>query len=49
MSSENHPMFGKTGENHLRFGISLTDNVITNMKEAQRKIDRTGIKIHEEC
>jgi len=44
MSGENHPMCGKTGENHPRFGISLTDNVITNMKEAQKKIDRTGIK-----
>lgn len=44
MSGENHPMFGKTGENHPRFGISLTDNIIANMKEAQKKIDRTGIK-----
>jgi hypothetical protein len=44
MLGENHPMFEKTDENHPRFGISLIDNVIVNMKEAQKKIDRTDTK-----
>lgn len=44
MLGENHPMFEKTDENHPIFGISLIDNVIVNMKEAQKKIDRTDTK-----
>lgn len=41
---KNHPMYGVTGENHPRFGISLSEEVIANMREAQSKIDRTGLK-----
>jgi group I intron endonuclease len=35
-------MFGITGKDHPRFGISLSDDIINNMSEAQKKVDRTG-------
>jgi hypothetical protein len=35
-------MFGRTGEDHLKFGLSLSDDIFAKMSEAQRSIDRTG-------
>lgn len=37
-------MFGITGENHPRFGMFLSEDIIANMSEAQKRVDRTGEK-----
>lgn len=44
LTGENHPMFGNPppGENYPRFGISLSDGIIANISEAQKKVYRTG-------
>lgn len=42
LTGENHPMFRRTGEIHPKFGLSLSDNTLAKMSEAQRSIDRTG-------
>jgi hypothetical protein len=44
LTGENHPMFRILGKNHPRFGISISEDIIAKMSEAQRRINRTGEK-----
>jgi len=39
---KNYPMFGITSKDHPRFDISLSDDVIINISETQKKMDKIG-------
>jgi hypothetical protein len=44
LTGKNYPMYNIISENHPRFSISLLNNIVANINETQKKIDRTSKK-----